>query len=197
VTPTGSGNAEPGDPYRYRMGWSAGARVSATQRVRDAVQEGSDLLEVSERVLEVIREVLVAARVTVTLIEGDQYRDLVNVGDLHSQQVRFPDHLVYPVSTYPASTAQLLAHEGYISTSSDLEVVREYIALAPQATVGCFMGVPIAAAGEVQGELFALRNPDAPPFMPEDVEIATDFATQFGSRLPELLAAKRASDPDW
>ena len=191
------GRGQRDDPYRYRQGWSASARLTASQRVREAVQQGSDLLEVAEHTAGIIREILVAARVSFTLMDEVEFRDLVNVGDLYQDQVRFPTHQTYPTSTYPAATARLLAHEGYISTSSGLDVIREYIETSTRPIVGCFMGVPIAAAGEVMGELFALRSPEAPPFLPEDLEVATDFATQFGTRLPALIAARSASDPSW
>ena len=197
MTPPTSDRSGPGDPYRYRRGWSAAARMAATQQVRVALSEGDDLIEVSERVMDLIRELLDASRATVTLMRGDQYRDLVNVGELYPGQERIPQHLIYPTSSFPAATARLLAHQGYISTNNELDVVREYIAMAPEATVGCFMGVPIASAGAVLGELWALRAPETPPFLPEDMEMAMDFGTQFGSRLPELIDARRATDPDW
>ncbi|HVQ88579.1 MAG TPA: hypothetical protein VMT88_10400 [Actinomycetes bacterium] len=185
------------DPYRYQRGWSPAARLWATQTVREVLAEASDLLGASEGFAEVVRECLNARSVSITLIEGDDFRDLVNVGRLAPDQVRFPVDQRYPLSSYPATTERLLSHEGYLSTSSSLEVVREYIAQSPRETVGCFMGLPIAALGEVRGELFAFRDPDVPVFLPADLDIARDLATQFGAQLPDLLQQQAFESPDW
>jgi len=206
VPPGAGGNADAAkapdahssdDPYRYRRGWSGRARLSATNRLRVVTEDKSGLLPVAEAAAEVIRKILVARRVSVTLLEGDEYRDLVNVGDLAPDQARFPKGQRYPTSDYPATTASLRVNRGYISTSGDLDVVREYIALSPRPTFGCFMGVPIIAFGAVQGEVFATRDPHDPVFLDEDMEVARDLATSFGTRLPDLVRQQHIDDPSW
>jgi len=57
----------------------------------------------------------------------------------------------------------------------------------PQMPDGCFLGVPVVAAGEVRGELYLAREADAPVFTNEDVDAARDLATLYGAVLPTLL----------
>lgn len=186
------------DPFPFTHGWSGEARHDAAERFDEALQVHEDLLPSSEAAAVTVLEILKADRVSITVVEGDNnLRDVVNVGRLQPDQVRFPVRRIYPMSDYPAATERLLAGLGYLSTSKSLDVVREIVAQSPHPIEGCFMGVPIVFGGEVLGELWALRGVDAPPFMPEDQDLVTDFATQFGSRLPQLLRRQRALYPMW
>ena len=187
----------PDEPYRYRRGWSATARLNASNRVRATVEQNSDLVTVCEATAEVVREILVARSVSVLLIDETGYREIVNVGALEPGDVRFPVGERYPLSTYPLASARLLARKGYISADGTLDVVRERAKPAEGSKVGCFMGVPIVALGEVRGELYLTRGKGKPVFTPEDLEITGDFATQLGTRIPAMLKQIRESRPDW
>jgi len=185
------------DRYRFRKGWSGTTRLAASQTLRAAMSAHDGLIAVSEAAAEALMEIFVANAASITLMDRVEYRDLVNVGKLDPDMVRFPEGPRYPTSSYPAATRRLLELEGYISTDTELDVVREYLEQSPYDRPGCFMGVPIVADGEVRGEVFFLRVPDLPSYTAEDLEVAYDLATQFGAQLPALLAAHAELHPDW
>ncbi len=173
--------------YRYLKGWSPAARVSAATRVRAAIANHDDLLSVSEAFAEATLELFVASASSITLLDDRGYRDLVNVGKLDPGDVRFPEDDPYPVVKFPRATELLLEGGGYLSASNDNEIYREFAAMWPQMPDGCFLGVPVVAAGEVRGELYLAREADAPVFTDEDVDAALDLATLYGAVLPSLL----------
>jgi GAF domain-containing protein len=162
--------------------------MRARSRLRDAISTKSDLLGVVAAAASVIREELGARTVTVTLLQDDYYRDLVKVGEYAPEEAVDPNDR-FPASDYPEATARLLAHEAYVSgTSNGHEVVREHLQIVPPIKVSGFMGVPIVAAGEVRGEVFATRKASEPSFTEDDVSVARDLATELGSAFPDLLS---------
>jgi GAF domain-containing protein len=162
--------------------------MRARSRLREAIDNKSDLLGVVEAAASVIREELSARTVTVTLLQDDHYRDLVKVGDYAPEEAVDPNDR-FPASDYPEATARLLAHEAYVSGSTHgLEVVQEHLQIVPPDRVSGFMGVPIVAAGEVRGEVFATRKASEPSFTTDDVSVARDLATELGSAFPALLS---------
>ena len=173
--------------YRYLKGWSPAARVSAATRVRAAIGSHEGLLGVSEAFAEATLDLFVASASSITLLDNRGYRDLVNVGKLDPGDVRFPHDDPYPVVKFPETTQLLLEGGGYLSASNDNEVYREFAAMWPQMPEGCFLGVPVVAAGEVRGELYLAREAGEPVFTDEDVDAARDLATLYGAVLPGLL----------
>lgn len=176
------------DPYRYRLGWSPTARVAASQQVRAAMESATGLLGVAEAVAEAVLDIMVAKAVTVTLLDEQDFRDLVKVGELLADENRFPKDERYPTSLYPLATEQLLARKGYVSSDTSLDVVAEHSKVALRSNMGSFMGVPVIASGEVMGEIFVTRAQGVPVFLQEDMNVAQDLATPFGTRLPSLMA---------
>ncbi|HEX5018631.1 MAG TPA: GAF domain-containing protein [Actinomycetes bacterium] len=173
--------------YTHRLAWGPSARMRARSRLRDAIDDKSDLLTVVEAAASVIREELAAKTVTVTLLQDDYYRDLVKVGDYAPEEAVDPDER-FPASDYPQATARLLAHQAYVSGSDGKEVVQEHLQIVPPDRVSGFMGVPIVAAGEVRGEVFATRRASEPAFTEDDVSVARDLATELGISFPGLLS---------
>ena len=180
-----------GDDNQLAQGWGSSDRLAASSTLRAAMSDKPELVPACEAAGEAFLEIFQAHSVTVTLMDRVEYRDIVNVGWLEPGQVRFPDDLRYPTSSYPATTRRLLELEGYISTDSELDVVREYIEGSPFNRMGCFMGVPIVAAGELHGEVFLWRDAGHPPFTDDDLPVAYDLATQFGGHLPTLIRAQQ------
>ena len=193
-----SSGTGPGEPYRYRRGWSSGARIAATNLLRDAIETAEGLVGVCEAAGEVVLGAMAAETVTVTVLDDDNttYRDIVNVGELLPEEVRYPA-TPYPASRYPLATERLLARDGYISADGLLDVVQERLSEAERAMLRCFMGVPIESAGTVLGELYLRRGRQAPVFTPEDLDFTRDLATQLGTRLPDLLKEMRVANPEW
>lgn len=173
-------------PLYQRLAWGPSARMRARSRLREVIDSHHDPVEVVEAAAQVICEELGARTVTVTLLQDDHYRDLVKVGEYSAEEAVDPDEK-FPVSDYPEATARLLAHEAYVSGDDGREVVQEHLQIVPPERVSGFMGVPIVAAGEVRGEVFATRRASEPSFTTDDVSVARDLATELGTAFPELL----------
>jgi GAF domain-containing protein len=153
-----------------------------------SIDQYEELVPLAHGAAAAVAELMAAASAHVTLIVGDQYCDIVNVGDLMSGQVTYPERQYYPLDSYPAATERLLSHRGYIS-SDELAVVDEYRVQTPYSVPASFMGVPIVAQGQVFGELFLTRSSDQPPFTQEDLELVMDLATVIGGRIPSVIDA--------
>ena len=182
-----SEDGERPDRYAHRLAWGPSARMRARSRLRDAIEGKSGLLPVVEQAATVICEELAARTVTVTLLQGDYYRDLVKVGEYAPEEAVDPNDR-FPTSEYPEATARLLAHEAYVSGTNGHKIIQEHQQLVPPTRVSGFMGVPIVAEGEVRGEVFATRRASEPSFTSDDVSVARDLATELGTAFPTLLA---------
>jgi GAF domain-containing protein len=151
------------------------------------------MLTVVEAAATVICEELAARTVTVTLLQGDYYRDLVKVGEYDAEEAVDPQDR-FPIADYPEATARLMAHDAYVSSTAAKDkdnghqLAQEHLQIVPPTRVSGFMGVPIVAAGEVRGEIFATRRASEPSFTPDDVSVARDLATELGFSFPTLLA---------
>ncbi len=191
-----STDEEPGSstPYTHRRAWGPTARMAARTRLTNAIDAHNGLLTVAEAAANVVREELSARTVTVTLLEKDVYRDLVKVGSYGPDEQIDPSES-FPASLYPEATARLLAQQSYVSSEQIPDIEREHLQIVSPDLVSAFMGVPIVAGGEVRGEIFATRRAGEPPFTPDDVDVARDFATQLGSQFPRLLAEPSDEGP--
>jgi len=179
-----------------RQAWGPSARVDATARIRDILDNTRGLLRTCELVAEEIRELVAARSVTISLIENGNYRDLVIVGYLGPGEERLPRNHQYPATLYPTATELLLAQHAYVSSQSP-KIREEHMVDDSTVSAGCFMGIPIVAGNEVRGELFATRAKLVPEFTREDMEIVRDLVTQLGVRIPKLVADQREHDPMW
>ncbi|MEO8330240.1 MAG: GAF domain-containing protein [Candidatus Nanopelagicales bacterium] len=195
MSPNGD-QAERAGSYTYRRAWGPQARMDARARLQQVMDEDLDLFGMVEAAARLVCELMTARTVTVTILEGDTYRDLAKVGDLTPGE-RIVSSASYPVAHYPEATKRLLAQESYVSTEEQREFEQEHLQIVPPTLVSCFMGVPIVADGAVKGELFVTRPSGKPQFTPDDVEVASALGTQFGVRLSTLLAEKYATDPSW
>ncbi len=177
------------DQYKYRKSWGPSTRLSATNRIRAIVADEEGLNATSEAVAEEMMAMFVAEASSFSLLDESGYRDIVNVGKLAPGDKRFPDpNFRYPARDFPLSTELLLKGTGYISANAQSDLYKEYQGMWPQMPAGSFMGVPIVAAGNVSGEVYLARDAKRPPFSGEDLEVARDLATPYGSALPRLLA---------
>ena len=179
------------DPFKYRRGWGASTRLNAAKQVRAAIADADGLLQVTEAVTETMLQLFVADACSFSLLGDGYFRDVVNVGKLAPGDKRFPDmDRLYPEADFPLCTRLLKEAGGYLSTSRESEIYREYQGMWPQMPDGSFLGVPVVAAGQVFGELYLARSANKPPFTPEDMDAARDLATPLGSTLPTLLRAE-------
>jgi GAF domain-containing protein len=174
------------DRYRFRRAWSTTSRADAASRVNAALRDAVGLIGVAEAVGEAFLEIMVASTVTVSLLETDMYWDLVTVGELGPGEMRFPDER-YPMSYYPYAAQRLLAGEGYIQPDGALLIGPDHPHFENWAAVGSFMGVPVIAGAQPRGQILIGRGRSDPPFLTEDLEVASDLSTHFGAKLPALL----------
>ena len=181
------------DQEHYRAALS----TAAIQRCKRAMADAVGLLPVAEAAAASIHETVRATCVTVILMDGDQFWDLVDVWSPGFDYDRFPVDSRYPTSVYPVATERLLSGRGYFTGDAVDEVLIEYRRLWPEVNIGSIMGVPIIAMGEVHGEIFLLRDDMKPAFDRDEMDLVADLATLLGARLPALLAGHEdASEPD-
>ena len=171
---------------RYSHAWSGTGRSDVIRHLVVSIDRYEELVPLVHGAAVVVAEVMSAASAHVTLIVGDQFCDLVNVGELSPGMVTFPENQYYPLDSYPAAATRLLSHRGYLSTEP-LAVNEEYRDQSPYDVPASFLGVPIVAQGRVFGELFLTRNTDQHPFSAEDLELAMDLATVLGGRIPAVV----------
>ena len=175
------------EPYRFRRAWSASSRGEASKSVQIALDSADELLSVAESLGEAFAEVMVASSVSVSLLDDDGYWDLVTVGKLGPGELRFPNER-YPTSYYPFAAERLLAREGYISTDGELHIGEDHPHFANWTGFGSYMSVPVIADAQPRGQILMVRARSNPAFLPEDLQVASDLATHFGTLLPRLLA---------
>lgn len=175
---------------RYHRGWLGPSRTEIIRHLVVAIDRYEDLTSLARGAAEATMEIMAASCAHVTLIEGTNFRDVVNVGHLDPGQVPFPVDQVYPLDLLPAAADRLLSHRGYLSTDS-LDVVTEYLRFQPLAEMSSFLGVPIVAQGTVFGELFLCRLPGQPEFAQEDLDLAMDLGTVLGARIPVVRVMER------
>ena len=166
---------------------------AAVNRVRLALADVVGLLPVAEAAAIAIREAAGATAVGISLMDGSEYWDLVEVWPSAFSYERFPVNSRYPLTQYPAASERLLAGKGYFSGDAADEVMAEYRELWPEVSIGSIMGVPIVALGEVHGEVFLLRDAQAPAFTRDDMDLVAEMATYLGARLPALVASHKGT----
>jgi len=179
----------PTDIYHQLRGWTATDRLAASNRLRSAMRRNAGLKKAAEATAETIREVMVAKSVSIVLLDDRGYRDLVNIGQLARGEYRFPEDEPSTANYYPAATARLLGGEAYVTIGSARQLLADYRKRAPGQGIGSVMAVPVMHADEVWGEIFMLRDAQAPGFTDADIDVACELAAQFGMQLPVLLRA--------
>lgn len=169
------------------VGLPAGTEL-AVARVRDAMASATGLLPVADAAAATIGEMLSAWEITVTLIDGTEYWDIVDICEDPDGYPRFPDYR-YRLADFPLGTERMLSGKGYVTGDAADEVLMEFERKWPEVPAGSIMSVPIVALGGVHGELFLVRHQDEPPFTRDDLDLTSELATLLGARLPALVSA--------
>lgn len=162
--------------------------------VRTAMSGAVGLLNVAEAAGLAIMHAMSAWELSITLLDGDHYWDIVDVSVEPSRGTRFPNHR-YPLTDYPIGTSMLLAGRGYVGGEAIDEVLVEYERQWPDVPVGSIMSAPIIALGGVHGEIFLVRDTETPPFTTDHLGIVSECATLLGARLPALVTSYREARP--
>jgi hypothetical protein len=152
------------------------------------MSSATGLLPVAEAAAEVFAELMSSWETTISLIDGQEYWDIVDICDEPEGWPRFPDFR-YPLDSYPVGTERMMAGKGYVTGDAVDEVMVEFERQWPEVPVGSIMSIPIIALGEVHGELFLVRRPGQVRFNRDDLDVGSELATLFGARLPALVTA--------
>jgi len=173
------------------------SRVESLVFARSAMANAVGLMPVAEAAAEAIRAIVPAMEVSISLLDGAYFWDLVFVSDRDLPYPRFPEDSRTPIADFPIATERVLSGKGYFSGDAADEAVLEYERQWSDVEVGAIMGVPIVALGGVHGEVFFVRDKGQPPFTRDDLDIVSEIASLFGARLPALLAnyADQQSEP--
>jgi GAF domain-containing protein len=166
--------------------WNAAARKQIPDQLRQALGSRTRLLDIVEAGAEFLHAAFGARAVMIARLDGEVYRDLVNVGELPPGEDRFPTEASYSDREYPIATRLLRESGGYIASTPGDDLFEElFVALPP--TVGSVMGVSIVSAGTARGEISMTRSKEQPPFNAQDFDVLRDLATIFGSRMVDAL----------
>lgn len=204
MSPQGKGDMDaghtPGSDGRRETTGDAGFDTThsgeeAVALVRAAMSDAVGLLNVAAAAATAILELTASWEISITLLDQDDYWDIVDVSTVPSRGTRFPDYR-YPLTDFPAGTRELLAGRGYTGGPAVEEVLRSYAQEWPDVPVGSILSAPIIALGGVHGEIFLVRSPDRPPFTRAEQDVVTECATMLGARLPALVAAYRAQQAE-
>ena len=155
--------------------------------VREAMASATGLLPVAEAAAVAIRSLMSAWEVTISLIDGSEYWDIVDICQEPDGWPRFPDYH-FPLSQYPVGTERMLSGKGYTSGNAADEVMQEIERQWPEVPVSSIMSAPIIALGGVHGEIFLVRDGSAPPFTRDELDVMSEVATLVGARLPALVS---------
>jgi GAF domain-containing protein len=163
--------------------------------MRTAMAAAAGLLNVTEAAAAVICALTGAAEVSISLLDGDHYWDVVDVSADPGRGTLYPDFR-YPLTDYPVGSDRLLSGRGYVGSDSNDEVMVEYARQCPDAPVGSIMSAPIIALGGVHGEVFLVREVGAPTFTRDELDLVSECAPLFGARLPALITAYKETESD-
>jgi hypothetical protein len=168
--------------------WTPARTEQALNMVRVAMSSATGLLPVAEAAAEAIAELMSSWETTITLIDGQEYWDIVDICEVPDGWPRFPDFR-YPLTSYPAGTERMMAGKGYVTGGAVDEVMLEFERQWPEVPVGSIMSIPIIALGEIHGEIFLVRRVGQALFTRDELDVGSELATLFGARLPALVTA--------
>jgi GAF domain-containing protein len=175
--------------------WRTTASEDAVRSVRGAMSEAVGLLKVAEAAATAIMHLVTADEVSISLLDGDHYWDIVDVSLDETRGTLHPDFR-YLLADYPVGSDRLLAGRGYIGGDATDEVMVEYARQCPDAPVGAIMSAPIIALGGVHGEVFLIRHVGAETFTRDELDLVAECAPLLGARLPALIAAYKEAALD-
>jgi GAF domain len=177
--------------------WTAISRLSAANRIRDALNGTDSLIDIAEAAAESFLDTFRADTASVSLIHHGQYRSLVNVGVLFPGDIRLPENELYGVDYYPEASKVLLAGSGYFSSVGVVGSLHESDKLLQELDRGTCMGVPLVYTGETLGEVFVTRPHGDPNFDGDDLSLGMELTQQLGFRIGPAFLKKMRRDPDW
>ena len=176
-------------PLRGRQLWTPTARTDATTQIRGLIAAESSLVDLARAGATYLQELFTARTVTVSTLQNDQYEDLVSVGYLPPREQFYPPTSTYPMSLFPLAVRELQLHGGYFTSDLEDPKYQEFVGSREDTGVASVMGVAIVTAGALRGEIFCTRSWQQAAFDRDDLDLARDLATPFGSSLVAALDA--------
>jgi GAF domain-containing protein len=174
-------------PIRGRQLWTAPARTDAATQLRARLAAETSLVDLARAGATYLQELFTARTVTVSTVQGGQYEDLISVGYLPPREQFYPATSTYPASLFPLAAKELQLHGGYFTSDLEDPKYKELVGSREDTGVASVMGVAIVTAGELRGEIFCTRGWQQAAFDRDDLNLARDLATPFGSRLVAAL----------
>jgi hypothetical protein len=114
--------------------------------------------------------------------DGDVLRTLVNAGQLMPGDDRFPESELYPLDTFPTMAVLLRDGRAYLNPADVSS-----LAVAAFQRYGSHAAVPVDAAGERWGELWAGRAIGRPPLTALDLDRLHLVADRLGAALSPFV----------
>jgi hypothetical protein len=182
-----SGRARESVPIRGLQPWTSSARLKAREQLHARLEGLTSAIEIATVGAEYLYQLLVARTVTISTLDDGYYEDLVSVGYLPPREDFYPPDRRYAVSLFPIAVNELRDKQGYFTTDLNDPKYAEFVGSRDDVDVSSIMGVAIMTAGTVRGEVFCTRGRDEQPFDRDDLELARDLATPFGSILIKAM----------
>ena len=163
--------------------WGPAAQSAAYSQLSASLLAVSSLRDIAEAGAEYLRELLKARTVSIIALRDEKYFDVVNVGCIPHDLVRYPANIGYPTWEYPLATKELERFGGYFTTSTDDPRFIEYVRVRDDPEVTSIMGVGLIHGVQLWGEIFYTRDGKRRAFDENDMILARDLGTALARRL--------------
>lgn len=173
------------------------SRLAAGNALRARLKDRAGLVPIADAAASFIRDFLDADVSSISLLRGDRFRTLVNVGEEGHREIRHPSGEDYSVADYPTVTEVLRSGSGYVASIGSDGGVPESQRFLPQYRMTSCLGAPIAYRRDVVGEVFACRVKGRARYTGHELAVLLDLARQIGYRIGPAVTAMDANDPSW
>ena len=173
------------------------SRLAAGNALRERLKDRAGLVSIADAAASFICQFVDADVSSISLLRGDRYRTLVNVGEEGHREIGHPSGDDYSVADYPTVTQLLRDGKGYVaSIGSDGGVPESQRFLVEYEMTTC-LGAPISYRGDVVGEVFVCRVTGRARYTLPELAVLLDLARQVGYRIGPAVTAMDANDPSW
>lgn len=173
------------------------SRLAAGNALRESLKNTAGLGPIADAAAVFVADFFDADAATISLLRGEVYRALVNVGEDGYREIGHPSGENYPVTDYPTTTRLLRSGSGYVASVGNDGGVPESQRFLPDYQMTTCLGAPIAYGGDVLGEVFVSRVKGRSHYTGHDRAALLDLARQIGYRIGPAVKAMDANDPSW
>lgn len=173
------------------------SRLAAGNALRERLKNRAGLVPIADAAASFICDFLDADVSSISLLRGDRYRTVVNVGEEGRREIGHPSGDDYSVADYPTVTQLLRSGSGYVASIGSDGGVPESQRFLPRYQMTTCLGAPISYHSEVVGEIFVCRAKGRPRYTGHELVMLLDLARQIGYRIGPAVSAMDANDPSW